>query len=27
MSTMVDLDGRRVVAVCEGRDKGSVGRL
>lgn len=26
ISTMVDLDGRRVVAVCEGRDEGSVGR-
>lgn len=27
VSTMVDLDGRRVVAVTEGRDKGAVGRL
>ena len=27
ISTMVDLDGRRVVAVTEGRDKGAVGRL
>lgn len=27
VSTMVDLDGRRVVAVCEGRDKGAPGRL
>lgn len=27
ISTMVDLDARRVVAVTEGRDRGSVGRL
>ena len=27
ISTMVDLDGRRVVAVTEGRDKAAVGRL
>ena len=27
ISTLVDLDGRRVVAVTEGRDKGAVGRL
>ncbi len=27
VSTMVDLDGRRVVAVTEGRDRGAVGRL
>lgn len=27
VSTMVDLDGRRVVAVTEGRDKGALGRL
>lgn len=27
VSTMVDLDGRRVVAVTEGRDKGAIGRL
>ena len=27
VSTMVDLDARRVVAVTEGRDKGAVGRL
>lgn len=27
ISTMVDLDGGRVVAVTEGRDKGAVGRL
>jgi len=27
VSTMVDLDGRRALAVTEGRDKGAVGRL
>ena len=27
ISTMVDLDGRRVVAVTQGRDRGAVGRL
>lgn len=27
VSTMVDLDGRRVVAVTEGRDRGAIGRL
>ena len=27
ISTMVDLDGQRVVAVTEGRDRGAVGRL
>lgn len=27
ITTMVDLDGRRVVAVTEGRDRGAVGRL